>query len=115
MNQWRTPLVTEGEFGILLNRIFSGESNASFAWSRWESVHGKSLAVFDYSVDQQHSTLSLSLSDLAKAIVPYHGTIYADPSTGAVWRISDTADEIPRQLRTSSISTTIDYDEIAIG
>jgi hypothetical protein len=32
-----------------------------------------------------------------------------------VWRISDTADEIPRQLRTSSISTTIDYDEIAIG
>ena len=37
------------------------------------------------------------------------------PATGAVWRISDTAAEIPPQLLTREISTTIDYDEIPIG
>ena len=111
----RPPLSTEGEFGILLSRVLGPDSEAWFTWSRWEALRGKRLAVFDFTVDRQHSTLSLSLSDLARAIVPYRGSIYADPSTGAVWRISDSASDIPPQLLTRAISTTIDYDEISIG
>jgi hypothetical protein len=111
----RPPLSTEGEFGILLSRVLGPDSEAWFTWSRWETLRGKRLAVFDFTVDKQHSTLRLSLSDLAKAIVPYRGSIYADPSTGAVWRISDTASDIPPQLLTREISTTIDYGEIPIG
>jgi hypothetical protein len=112
---WRTPLITEGEFGILLSRVLGPDSGAFFTWSRWETLHGKRLAVFDYTVDKRHSTLSLRLSDLAKAVVPYQGSVYADPATGAVWRITDTASDIPAALRTQSISTTIDYGEIVIG
>ena len=111
----RPPLSTEGEFGILLSRVLGPDSEAWFTWNRWETLRGKHLAVFDFTVDKQHSTLRLSLSDLAQAIVPYRGSIYADPATGAVWRISDTAAEIPPQLLTREISTTIDYDEIPIG
>jgi hypothetical protein len=111
----RPPLSTEGEFGILLSRVLGPDSEAWFTWNRWETLRGKRLAVFDFTVDKQHSTLRLSLSDLAKAIVPYRGSIYADPASGAVWRISDTASEIPPQLLTREISTTIDYDEISIG
>jgi hypothetical protein len=112
---WRTPLVTEGEFGILLSRVLGSKSEASFTWSHWETVRGKDLAVFDFSVDKVNSTLSLNLSNLVKAIVPYHGSLYADPATGAVWRITDTASEIPAALLTREISTTIDYDEVSIG
>lgn len=115
LKTWRTPLVTEGEFGLLLSRVLSPDSEASFTWSRWETLKGKRLAVFDYDVDKQHSTLRLSLSDLAKAIVPYHGSVWADPETGAVWRITDTATDIPAVLETQQISTTIDYGEIPIG
>jgi hypothetical protein len=111
----RPPLSTEGEFGILLSRVLGPDSEAWFTWNRWEALRGKRLAVFDFTVDKQHSTLSLSLSDLAKAIVPYRGSIYADPATGAVWRISDIAFDIPPQLLTREISTTIDYEEIPIG
>ena len=114
-SRWRAPLRTEGEFGILLSRVLGPESEAWFTWSRWETLRGKRLAVFDFSVDKQHSTLSLSLSDLAKAIVPYSGSIYADPESGAVWRITDAARDIPAKLLTRAISTTIDYDEIPIG
>jgi len=114
-HHWRTPLVTEGEFGILLSRVLGPDSEAWFTWSRWETLRSHSLAVFDYSVDKQHSTLSLSLSGLAKAIVPYHGSVFADPATGAVWRITDTATEIPASLLTREIGTTIDYDQIEIG
>ena len=113
--RWRTPLVTEGEFGILLSRVLGPKSEAFFTWSRWETVRGKRLAVFDFSVDKENSTLSLNLSDLVKAVVAYHGSLYADPATGAVWRITDTASDIPPALLTREISTTIDYDEVSIG
>jgi len=114
-NRWRAPLQTEGEFGLLLSRVLGPESEAWFTWSRWETVRGKNLAVFDFSVDKQHSTLSLTLSETVKAIVPYHGSVYADPATGAIWRISDAATEIPASLLTREISTTIDYAEIMIA
>ncbi len=112
---WRTPLVTEGEFGMLLNSIFGEASSASFAWNSWDVVRGERVAVFDYKIDRQHSTLSLSLSDLARAIVPYHGSVYADPATGVVWRVTNRVTEIPPQIQTKSISTTIDYEGTAIG
>ena len=111
----RRPLITEGEFGILLSRVLGADSHAYFTWSRWETLHGKRLAVFDYSVDQQHSTLTLSLSDLAKATVAYAGSVWGDPETGSVWRITDTAKDIPPALLTRQISTTIDYDEVLIA
>ena len=115
LRPWRTPLTTEGEFGILLGTVFGSTSNTSFVWSHWEVVGVKRLAAFDYSVDGVHSTLKLSLSDLASAIVPYHGTVYADPLTGAIWRISSAATDIPPDVKTRSISTTIDYGEVVIG
>lgn len=113
--RWRTPLVTEGEFGILLSRVLGPESEASFTWSHWETLRGKLLAVFDYIVSKEHSTLTLRLSDLAKAVVPYYGSVYGDSVTGAVWRITDAASEIPLVLQTREISTTIDYSEVSIG
>lgn len=113
--RWRTPLVTEGEFGILLARVLGPKGEALFTWSRWETVRGKRLAVFDFSVDKENSTLSLNLSGLVKAVVAYHGSLYADPTTGAVWRITDTASDIPAALLTREISTSIDYDEVSIG
>jgi hypothetical protein len=114
--QWHTPLVTEGEFGILISRVVDPASDATFTWSRWESVRGKRLAVFDYSVDKEHSTLTMQLSDLAKGVLAYRGSVYVDAETGAVWRITDTADSgIPPQLRLRQISTVVDYAETPIG
>jgi hypothetical protein len=112
---WRTPLVTEGEFGLLLSRVLGPRGEAWFTWRGWETLRGKRVAVFDYSVDKEHSSLSLSLGDLVKAFVPYHGSVFADPATGAVWRITDAATEIPLSLMTREISTTIDYNDTSIG
>ncbi len=113
--RWRMPLTTEGEFGILLSQILGQHSEASFQWNRWEILAGKRMAVFDFSVDREHSTLRLRLSDLAHAVVPYSGSVYADPETGAVWRISDKASDIPAALQTREIGTTVDYAEVKIG
>lgn len=113
--RWRTPLSTEGEFGTLLGSVFGASSNTSFTWHGWERIRSQQLAVFDFAVDREHSTLKLTLSDLAQAVLPYHGSVYANPETGGVWRIISIASEIPREIRTKSTATTIDYDEVAIG
>jgi hypothetical protein len=113
--RWSTPLVTEGEFGTLLERVLGPDDDAVFTWARWQTLRNKRVAVFDYIVDQSHSSLSLSLSGYVKATVPYTGSVYADPETGAIWRITDTATEIPPELQTESIGTTIDYAETPIG
>ncbi|HZQ54754.1 MAG TPA: hypothetical protein VFB14_21305 [Bryobacteraceae bacterium] len=115
MRFWRTPLVTEGEFGMLLEDIFRASSHARFQWDHWDSVQGKQLAVFNFFIDKQHSTLRLSLSDLAKAIVPYHGSIYADSDSGEIWQVTNTVSEIPGALQTKSLTTTIKYGKIDIG
>lgn len=114
--RWHTPLITEGEFGTLLSRLMDPASDASFTWNRWETVRGKRLAVFDYTVDREHSTLTMRLSDMAEGVLPYHGSVYVDPDTGAVWRVTDTADsDIPPKLQMRAIGTVIDYAETAIG
>jgi hypothetical protein len=109
------PLVTEGEFAILLSNVFGASSNATFQWKGWINSGGHRLAAYDYSIDKEHSTLKLSLSDLAQAVLAYHGSVYADPSTGAIWHISNEANEIPKEIRTRSIATSIDYGNVALG
>jgi len=111
----RRPLVTEGEFGVLLANIFNDKTQATFSWSGWQTLHGRRVAVFGYDVAKEHSTLRLSLSDLAHATVPYRGTVFGDPSTGVVLRITNSAYDIPPEVRARSIATTIDYDPVSIG
>ena len=111
----RMPLTTEGEFGTLLGSIFGASSETAFSWNRWDMVRGHRVAVIDFAVDREHSTLKLSLSDLANSLVPYHGSVYAEAETGEVWKISSNATDIPVEIRTRSIATTIEYSEVPIG
>jgi hypothetical protein len=115
-NHWHPQsLVTEGEFGLLIAGVFSAHSHADFRFNRWDALNGKRVAVFDYSIDRQHSGLSLTLSDLARALIPYHGSFSVDSTSGTIWRISSEAEEIPEELRTLQIVTTIDYGEVPVG
>lgn len=111
--RWRRPLTTEGEFGILLYKIFDPATETKFSWEGWDTIRGHRLAKFSYAVDREHSTMSLS--DLATAVVPYHGEIDGDPQTGALWRVTSETTAIPDQVRIKSIVTSIDYDNVSIG
>lgn len=111
----RRPLITEGEFGVLLANVFNDKTQAAFSWSGWQTLRGRRVAVFDYDIAKEHSTLRLSLSDLAQATVPYRGSVFGDPSSGAVLRITNSAYDIPPDVRTRSIATTIDYDPVSIA
>jgi len=111
---WRSPLVSEGEFGNLLDSVLGNTSQATFSWKGWDALGTRQVAVFEYQVDQQHSSLRLSLG-AAESLVAFHGLIYTDPASGTVWRITNEAEDFPSELRTKSISRSVDYDEVTIG
>lgn len=113
--RWRAPLTTEGEFGTLLERIFADRSDTTFRWNRWDEIRGHRVAVFDFWIDRDHSTLELSWGPLGTAVVAYSGSISADPASGAVLRVIETASNIPPELETESVSTIVDYDTVAVG
>jgi hypothetical protein len=109
------PLVTEGEFGMLMEGVFAPASRAEFSWAGWQILRGKRVAVFTYAIDQQHSNISLSLDDVKKDYLPYHGSIYADPDSGAIWRITSILADFPDELLTKSMSTVVEYEPVSIG
>jgi len=108
-----TSLSTEGEFGLLLSRVFEPNSEAKFTWVGWETIRGQRVAKFGYSIDRAHSTLVLT--NYIKATVPYHGSIFGDPANGAIWRATSGTTEIPESLQMRSIETTVEYDQVKIG
>jgi hypothetical protein len=109
----RRPLSTEGEFGLLLSRIFDEGSDAKFAWDGWDTIRGHRVAKFNYTIDREHS--SMSLTSYIKATVAYGGSIFGEPETGAVWRVTSGSAEIPEALQMKSIATTVNYDQVPIG
>lgn len=115
MRMRRVPLETQGEFGVLMGSVFSAASEAAIEWKGWETVGGARAAVFTFAVDAEHSTMRLSADDLVKHRVGYHGTVYGDPQTGAIWHITDTEENLPRELHTKMIRREVDYGQVAIG
>lgn len=111
----RRPLTTEGEFAILLANIFGDNSKASFEWKGWEDCQGQRCGVFAYRIEQQNSTMKLSLSDLATATLAYHGEIHGNPADGSVRRVTSEANEIPPEIRTRSMKTVINYWPVTVG
>lgn len=107
--QWRWHLTTEGEFGADLTQMFAPGSDTHFEWNRWTTVAGRRLAVFGFSIDQQHSTKKLTRMGVS-AIIPYRGEVWGDPQTGEVWHVMHDSVDIPAELDTAEIQTTVDYD-----
>jgi VWFA-related protein len=109
-------LVTWGEFGSALLLILSDSADGKIAWSHWEQTASGLLSVFDYSVPKAAShyeivtpvqqalqsgasgrwagrgdvlvngaTTSLKVE---RTRPPYHGSIWIDPASGSIRRIS---------------------------
>jgi hypothetical protein len=107
------PLETSGEFGELLKTILDEKSHADLSWTRWDDLNGRRVAVFEYAIDQEHSRISVSLDNL-EVFVPYRGSLYADPETGDLWRITCTLLDMPATIQTKSAVTTVDYGPVTI-
>jgi hypothetical protein len=113
-------LVTWGEFGSALLLIFNDSAHGSTTWSHWEQTAAGPVSVFDCSVPKSasHYQIStpveetrdnggsgrwwaaggvdsqdvISASKVLRSKPAYHGSLWIDPGSGTILRVSLIAD-----------------------
>jgi hypothetical protein len=140
----QSGLVSNGEFGSTLGMILADTTKEKVTWSHWEQFAGDPAAVFQYSVPKLTSSyevtgyqrpvaefanltgrqgvagigpqLSSHSSDFTPTITKpgYHGSLWLDPATGTILRITLEADAkggAPFQRA----SILVEYGPVEIG
>jgi hypothetical protein len=118
-------LTSQGEFGPILATVLGDTSKGRVTWSHWENTAAGSAAVFHYQVPEGASHYQVDfccendeLPDFPGSYYhgtpAYHGSLYVDPITGAVLRMTLEAELDPTQpIMRSAIS--VDYGSVDIG
>jgi hypothetical protein len=95
--------------------VFEALGRATLVWNRWDTLRDHRLAVFDYTVSQQDSKWTVVEPPTASAVVPYVGSVYVDPATGAIWRLTNVITEIPARFKGRYLSSVYDSDLVTSG
>lgn len=103
-----------GEFGGMFHIIFSPSAKAVFTWERSAFLDGQPVQVFAFRVARANSSFYLSDRNNHTRTAGFHGTLYLDPATGGIHRISIDADDIPHALLIRAASMSIDYSWVAM-
>lgn len=96
--------------------IFKPEAKTEFRMVDTDVIQGKRTVVYEYTVKQENSQLTLSLADTgARATVGSRGRLWIDRELDRVVRFEQIATEIPSGFPITAASSVIDYDWVAIN
>jgi hypothetical protein len=142
--QEQSGLISKGEFGSTLGMILSDTAKGKVTWSHWEQIAGDPAAVFQYSVPRSASNYEVTgyqqpvaeyanltgrqgvagigpqLSGHSSDITPtitrpgYHGSLWLDPATGTILRITIEAD-VKGGVPFQRASILVEYGPVQIG
>ncbi len=138
--QPESELTSWGEFGPMLTMILADTANGKVSWSHWEQISAGPVAVLNYSVpkafshyvvagstpqhapveDSRHSPIGLQQGlDVSRAtryrIRPgYHGSLWLDPTTGAILLFSIEADLKDRDP-VKRAGALVEYGPVSVG
>jgi hypothetical protein len=118
-------LTSPGEFGPVLAIVLSDSSKGTVTWSHWENTAAGVGAVFHYRVpkDASHYVVDFCCENnefpdfpgsLYHGTPPYHGSLYVDPTSGAILRITLEAEFGPSDPIIRS-AASIEYGSVEIG
>jgi hypothetical protein len=105
--------ITRGEFGSALRLVFDAQSAAVFEPQRPKRIERRAVATYGYAVRLENSHYALEYGS-HRILSAYHGSVYIDPSTSRVLRLTTEVDP-PPDFPIRRAATTIDYDFRAIG
>lgn len=105
---------SRGDFGTIMHQLFSDEGQADINWDHWATLRGRRMAVFNYSMDSGSSGLTIT-DDVRTVHAGAKGLFYADVETGTIYRITQTAFDIPLDFSVRAANETLDYDEADIS
>ncbi len=103
-----------GEFGTILEDIFSPSTAATMQFARVARLHQFDALMYDFDVDREHS--HWMVQEGGQSITPARtGTIWLDKNTKRVLRIEFEAVDIPKTFPADTAEMAVDYDYVLLG
>jgi hypothetical protein len=109
---------TYGDFGSMLHDVFKEKSQTNFEWDRQETWNGRTVAVLKYHIDRAHSDFHSTAHGLlhsSSTVWAVAGTIYADPETHQVMRLTVDSVDVPANVLLREFHIAMEYDFQRIG
>jgi len=103
-----------GEFGTLMRAVLVLD-HASFSWLGWDHTGNARTAVFAYRVSKDQSTTAVTNGGTDRAIVAYHGLVFAEPENGAVLKLRADVEDIPERFSFSKAGSELSYGAVEIA
>ncbi len=106
-------LNTVGEFGPILSVVLGDAMHGNVSWDHWEPGIKTHLAVFRYSVPKEVSHYAVQDSASVASFPAYSGEIAVDPDTGAIIRITLSAEQ--GSVNSSESGIVVEYGPVEIA
>ncbi len=108
-------VVSNGEFGGILNAIFEPAANATFVWKQSGLLGGERVDLFEYHVTARNSSFGLTGDNNWQLKAAFHGVVSIDSATMGVRQLTIIADDLPPDFSIHASAIRVDYDYIAIN
>lgn len=105
--------IGNGSFALHARNVFL-TSGPEFTLRGEETLEDRRVYRFDFDVAASRSGYKLRVPPL-EAIVPFHGSFWADAETLDLLRLEVTAEEIPPRLGLAEANDWMEYARVAIG
>lgn len=107
-------LTVSGEFGNVIRRIFDPETETVFTSMGSGSGEDSDCVILGFRVAQEHSSMRISSGDEEEMVMGYAGEVYTSSSTGQIFRIRLTMDELPEGYPIRGATWDIRYGPVKV-
>lgn len=107
-------LTVSGEFGNVIRRIFDPETETVFTSMGGDSEGDSGRVILGFRVTQERSSMQISSGDEEEVEMGYAGEVYASRSTGQIFRIRLTMDELPEGYPIRGATWDIRYGPVKV-
>jgi hypothetical protein len=104
-----------GEFGSILEAVFSPQSQAEFTEVRREIFHGRQTVMYNFSVKKAFSSNTITDVNNGRVITTaYSGSIWIDTERGRVLRLRQFAEDIQPGFPITTAERAVEFDWITL-
>ncbi len=107
-------LTVSGEFGNVMRRIFDPETETVFTSIGAGGAEEPDRVALGFQVAREHSSMRISSGDEEEMIMGYAGEVYASRSTGQIFRIRLTMEELPKGYPIRGATWDIHYGPVKV-
>ena len=106
-------LTTTGDYALHARTVFLS-SAPTFTYRGEETRNGRAAVRFDYRVSALVSGYQVQMGEKS-AVVPYHGSLWADRETLDLLRLDVEGEETPPEMEVAGFLTQIEYSHTRVG